>query len=33
MSQDEHVVGDQLDLTQRMAGQEHRATLVREPRT
>ena len=31
MSQDEHVVRDQLDLTQRMAGQEHCATLVREP--
>ena len=31
MSQDEHVVGDQLDLAQRMAGQQHRATFVREP--
>jgi len=31
MGQDEHVVGGLLDLAQRVAGQQHRATLVREP--
>jgi hypothetical protein len=30
MSHHEHVVGDQLDLTQGMAGQEHRAAFVRK---
>ena len=30
VGQDEHVVGGQLDLAQRMAGQQHRATFVRE---
>ncbi len=30
MGHDEDVVGGQLDLTERMAGQQHRATLVRE---
>jgi hypothetical protein len=30
VGQNEHVIGDQLNLAQRMAGQQHRATFVRE---